>query len=109
MFFDDIAKQLNLQHVEDWYEVATVQDTQFTSLLSKHYKNSLFQALSTIYTDHHWLPWKFEAERSQFLNNQKNRKIYFDWLGKQAKVEDVTDWYKVKMNQLEAIDPQLVR
>ena len=52
--------------------------------------------LSTVYPDHNWLPWKFNAVPKHYWREMKNQKQYLEWAGKQLNTKEMSDWYKIK-------------
>jgi len=44
--------------------------------------------------------WKFSVLPKGFWDIQKNRRDFFDWLGKQVGVHRLEDWYKIDIQQV---------
>jgi hypothetical protein len=51
--------------------------------------------LSTVYPEYEWLPWKFRKSPQNYWNDLKNQQKFMDWAGKQLKVNEMSDWYKI--------------
>ena len=59
---DSIAKELNIIHWEEWYNIQYKKFLEFSppiSLLQKHGK-SLVNILINVYPEHPWKPWRFD-------------------------------------------------
>jgi hypothetical protein len=63
-------------------------------LISKH-NGSLVSLLTSVYTEHEWLPWKFSMCPREYWSNIENQKKYVEWAGKQLNIKEYSDWYKV--------------
>ena len=59
------------------------------------YNGSLSKILSTIYPDYNWLPWQFTRSPHNFWGDVKNQRKFMDWAGKELKINEMSDWYKV--------------
>ena len=102
-YFDWIASEmmLGIARPEDWYGVALqdiqgkissssvripeddlpfVRSTSFSAVLRKYYGGSLYNALSDLYPDQRWLPWRFACVPHNFWKNKEHRRQYFDWI-----------------------------
>jgi hypothetical protein len=51
--------------------------------------------LSSLYPQYDWLPWKFEKCARYFWDDEKNQRKFLEWAGKQLKINEMSDWYKV--------------
>jgi hypothetical protein len=60
-----------------------VFETAAWRLIAGQYSGSLLKALSDVYRDHKWLPWKFQQVSAGFWDSPANQRDYFDWLGKE--------------------------
>ncbi len=66
-------------------------------LLSNMYNNSVSLLISTVYSEHEWLPWRFSQVSKGYWNDMKNQRNFMDWVGKQLNYRDMEDWYKITM------------
>ena len=62
------------------------------------YENSIINLLSSIYPNHHWLPWKFVRIPNGFWENKGNQLEYMNWLKEQLNIKDIEDWYNVSVD-----------
>jgi hypothetical protein len=62
--------------------------------LMKIHNHSPLLALSKVYTEYEWLPWKFAAKN--YWMDVNNQRKFVDWVGKQLKIKEFEDWYNVK-------------
>jgi hypothetical protein len=69
-------------------------------LLMTKYNKSPSLLLAAVYPDYEWLPWKFARVSKSFWVDNKNKKKFFDWAGKQLGIKQYDDWYKVNANTL---------
>jgi hypothetical protein len=59
------------------------------------YHNSLSKLLSTVYSEHEWLPWKFSKSSHHFWGDLENQRKFLDWVVKQLNYKEFQDWYQV--------------
>jgi hypothetical protein len=86
-FMEQLAKRLQIQHLDDWYEVKTEAVVKNGGMmLLAHYHGSLRGALQTIYPDHPWDNTKFRSKRpSHFWRNPLNQRAFVEDLAKQLR------------------------
>ena len=58
-------------------------------------KLSLYRLLTKVYPDFEWLPWKFAKVPANFWSDVKNQRSFLDWVAKEFKHKDLSDWYNV--------------
>jgi hypothetical protein len=68
---------------------------------------SLFSLLSEVYRNYEWLPWKFGKLPVNFWDDMKNQRKFLEWAGKQLKIKEMEDWYKVSVKVLEIFNFQV--
>lgn len=92
LFFDHLAKHLQLNNWEDWYKVHLKEVKEYGGggLLREYYKDSLPAALRKIYPEKEWQLWKFESLPKDFA------KICFNELAKKLNIQRNEDWYSIK-------------
>jgi hypothetical protein len=98
-FMEWAGKQLNIKEMSDWYKVTTKDFVAVggSGLVTHKYNNSLSLLLSKLYPHYQWLPWKFKLVPRNFWNEDKNKKKFMDWAGKQLGVKEISDWEKVSV------------
>ena len=81
-FFDWLALQLGFKSVGDWYAITRdhIYNNGGAGLLSEYYGNSPSAALSTVFPEHKWMPWKFSTVPKRLWTNQANQRQLFDWI-----------------------------
>ncbi len=96
-----LEQQLQVQNIEDWYrvKVSDVRRVGGGSLLAC-YGGSLLRVLQALYPHHHWHPWLFTAVAPGFWNSKTHQKEFLDWLSKELDIEQPSDWYQVKLEQV---------
>jgi hypothetical protein len=51
--------------------------------------------LATVFPEYEWLPWKLERCPRGFWDDINNQRKFLDWVSKELKIEEFSDWYKV--------------
>src|SRR5688500_15558951 len=69
------------------------------SILSQYYQGDLRKALQDLYPHHDWLMWRFTRVPPKWWASKENQKIYIEWIGKQLGVQQLDDWYKIKVHE----------
>ncbi len=101
-FLNYISKErLELQHPEDWYKLESRQLTDMKGLsFLNEYNGSLYQALTTVYPEYDFHPWRFIRTPRRFWIDPNNQRLFLDYLKQQCKIETVEDWLKISHNEL---------
>ena len=60
--------------------------------------DSLFKVLSAVYSEYEWLPWKFDIVPRNIWADVNNQKKFMEWAGKELKIKEMNDWYKVSVS-----------
>jgi hypothetical protein len=53
--------------------------------------------IAKTYPENEWLPWKFSQCPKHFWSDDNNKRKFLDWTGKQLRIKEFSDWYKVSM------------
>jgi len=111
--FSQVEQILTIRKPEDWYSVSLKQirlagGTLMSFLLLLHpksillgaslldqYANSLPILLSSVYSKHEWLPWRFRSIPRNFWEEVNNARAFLDWVAKDLKLNDLEGWYNV--------------
>eukprot|EP01027_Heterolobosea_sp_BB2_P018850 GEZU01026495.1.p1 GENE.GEZU01026495.1~~GEZU01026495.1.p1 ORF type:complete len:840 (+),score=185.05 GEZU01026495.1:594-3113(+) len=101
-FFDDLAKDLGLAHLDDWYSVTTqeVSKRGGRGLLNHFYGGSLVRALQSLYPDHPWQVWRFASVPKGFWEDRENHRRFFDHIAQELQLKDLDGWYNVTAQQV---------
>jgi hypothetical protein len=59
------------------------------------YNWSPLQLLSSVYSSHEWLPWRFSLCPSAYWDDVNTQRKFIEWAGKQLKIKEMGDWYDV--------------
>ena len=62
--------------------------------------DSLSKLLANVYPEYEWLPWRFSKCPQNYWGDVNNQKKFVNWAGKELKIKELSDWYKVT-NQVE--------
>jgi hypothetical protein len=69
----------------------------------KLYGNSLIKALSSIYLEFEWKPWKFSAVSKTFWDNEDNVHRFMYWISDQMGIQKFDDWYSISTLQFKKL------
>jgi len=101
-FMDDLAQEMNIKNYEQWYQVKLedIKKHGGLSLLNYYYGSSLTKALSKIYPEHLWEPWRFSKVPRGYWDNSDNIQEFLKIFEKRLGIKTVEDWYCVTVSQL---------
>jgi hypothetical protein len=94
-FMDSVAKELDIKSYEDWYKVSFTSIRASTKVLLHHYNDSMYQALTSIYPEYKWLPWRFRACPRGYWNDINNQRMFMDHVATVLNIQKPEDWYSV--------------
>ena len=60
-----------------------------------HKYGGLYKLLYSVYPEYEWLPWKFNVRPRNFWEDTKTKKKFVEWAGKELKINELSDWYKI--------------
>jgi hypothetical protein len=69
-------------------------------LLVAQYQDSVQNAITTLYPDHEWLPWRFQSVQRAYWAKRENVESFFSWAAKQLNVTKLEDWYGVRPEKI---------
>lgn len=58
------------------------------------------RALLALYPDHQWQLWRFSQVPKGYWENHHHQKQFFDWLGQQCGIKDLSDWYNLNITDI---------
>jgi hypothetical protein len=98
-FFDQLAKQFDVKHYEDWYDTSAknILKTKAAMILRGRYQ-SVAEMLFTIYPEHPWNILKFKRLPRNFWIHQPNQRLILDSIAKNHGFLTAYDWIKSKEN-----------
>jgi hypothetical protein len=64
-------------------------------LLNNVYSGSIFNLVSTVYSDHNWIQWKFSRLSKQYNISQTEKEEIIDILKKKFNIVNKEDWDNV--------------
>ncbi len=96
-YFSWLGSRCGFLAAEDWYALRKhhFQRNSGGGLLRNRYRSSVQNAMADFLPDYGWKPWLFGGSPNGYWKVQANRATYLDWLGKQLKISQTTDWYNV--------------
>jgi len=88
--------KLGFKKMEDWYDITQkiFNDNYGSSMLHK-YNGSPIKILQSIYPRYKWIPWLFGQTYNNFWDDDKNYRIYAEWLFKRLRFTKIEDWYNI--------------
>ncbi len=71
-YFDSLARDMNLQTFEQWYDITRedVEAHEGSDFLAVHYDRSVARALQTVYPEYNWKVWQFRRVTAGFWDNE---------------------------------------
>jgi len=104
-FFDQLGKKLKVQNLDDWYQlgVKTVSREGGKSILLFYSggtvsREGLLKALSTVYPEKRWYPWKFKDRIPKgFWEEKMNQKVYLDYTYDRLGFKSLEDFYRLRL------------
>eukprot|EP01118_Nematostelium_gracile_P003123 TRINITY_DN1355_c0_g1_i1.p1 TRINITY_DN1355_c0_g1~~TRINITY_DN1355_c0_g1_i1.p1 ORF type:complete len:349 (+),score=64.58 TRINITY_DN1355_c0_g1_i1:234-1280(+) len=99
---DRLAKELNIQTMEDWYSVSKAQiiHKRAGGLLNRKYHGSPSRMITSILTEHQWNLSHFTRKPNGVWSDQKVQQDLIAHVAKQLHINNMEDWYRVTANQI---------
>jgi len=96
-YMDWLGKKCGFQTSEDWHHITkrTFYKNRGGGLLANYYRDSPFAAMREYKPRCEWKPWLFRSVPQGFWQSAGNRRAYMDWLGKELKCKQTSDWYRI--------------
>jgi hypothetical protein len=85
-FFDEMASQVGVKKLEDWYSVKLSHNPHLNQLIGKK-KFNLFSLLAKAYPEHVWMPWMFSHVPKDLWDDIGTQRIFFEWAIRQLAPE----------------------
>lgn len=85
-----LRQRMHADALEAWYELTAprLAELRVLPLVKRFYRGSLYAALSDLYPEHTWLPWKFKCAPRGVWMARATRKAFFDWAARQLFASD---------------------
>jgi hypothetical protein len=100
-FFEEIAPELGVSQLSDWYRIprSRVSQAGGTSLLTGFYKNNLPVALMAAFPEHQFHLWRFKSCRVplRYWSDKANQKAFLEWCYSHLNLKSVEGWYNVRV------------
>ncbi len=97
-YLDQVAQELNISTVQDWYRVRMVDIlSQHGHGLMNYYQRSLIHALETVYPDYPWQVWQFQHVPRRYWHAESNTRDYLHWVSNDLQLSSMDDWNKVSI------------
>lgn len=100
-----IEKKLKIDSPEKWYLInpEDLKNIPFASELVNHY-GDLYKALSSVYKDANFLPWKFVHFNIPhgFWKDVSNQRLFLQTLGEKLGYKHWSDWYNITAAEISA-------
>jgi hypothetical protein len=85
-----------------WYKIThdVIHKNFGGGLISFHYGDSVADLVSSVYSEHEWLEWKFEKTQDNWWTAVENQIKFLDWFAKQRNIKDDLDWTTVDLSDI---------
>lgn len=101
-YFKWAERQLGISQLEQWYPITKAQVAAVggAGLIKSKFSDSLSTALSSVYPNHEWMPWKFKNVGSRWWAKLENQRRFLDWCASELHIESGSDWKMVTLTQI---------
>jgi hypothetical protein len=101
-FFNDIANSNGVIKQEDWYDIPSdfIIRNSGSALLHLYYNGNIGDALSCIYPNLDWQPWRFEHVSQLYWDDTSNQRRLFDWIAEELCMRSHEDWYDISKEEV---------
>jgi len=98
------SHKLGIKNNEDWYSV-TVKDiiSNNGEGALQYHGGYIGKALSEIYPEYNWQPWRFSKVYHGFWNDLKQVRKYVEYLGELLGIKSMDEWYNISKSQILAL------
>lgn len=97
-YFDHLAKELNINNLEEWKKVKLSDVKNFGTEILNLYGNSISKALSSVYPHHSWDDISKQKKKDWEMIDQRN---FFDKVSLDLGINKMEDWYKIQWNDIQ--------
>jgi hypothetical protein len=105
-FMDDLGRNLNFVSMDDWYKLSVrIMNDHGGARLLDIYNNSPSKLLQSIYPNHEWHIWKFEALPKEYQVKKEEFTPFMDWMSSKLKIKHPDEWYQISSTQLKQFAP----
>eukprot|EP01118_Nematostelium_gracile_P009093 TRINITY_DN3048_c0_g1_i1.p2 TRINITY_DN3048_c0_g1~~TRINITY_DN3048_c0_g1_i1.p2 ORF type:complete len:336 (+),score=65.90 TRINITY_DN3048_c0_g1_i1:28-1035(+) len=101
-FLNQLAKQLNIKQMEDWYNVTKPQihENGGGGLLRIKYHNSPSKMITSLFPEHNWNLLQFHHVPKGTCDDVQIQKEIINNITKQLKITKMEDWYGITAKQI---------
>lgn len=101
-FLEDIASDLGVKTWTDWYSVTReeIVNRGAWGLLSNYYSGSLSKAVTTLFPQHPWEPWRFSQKPKGSWKDKDNVLSFLENAKLELQIKDHEDWLAIPYSQL---------
>lgn len=102
-----VARDLKIKTLDEWYKINPRKHSALLAILTRH-SMPLFTALSKVYPEHEFLPWKFKQVPRGYWLDIANQRSFFDWALNQlprtaGSPPQLSDWYNATVGSVKAL------
>eukprot|EP01114_Cavostelium_apophysatum_P015052 TRINITY_DN4029_c1_g1_i1.p1 TRINITY_DN4029_c1_g1~~TRINITY_DN4029_c1_g1_i1.p1 ORF type:complete len:534 (-),score=127.16 TRINITY_DN4029_c1_g1_i1:1284-2885(-) len=100
-FFDSIEKKLGVKEWQDWYKIPRTDVVELGgSGILRHYEDSLWKALMSVYAEYPWEEEKFSQREEGFWKDKRVQRQFFEKTAVKLGVKNLDDWYSIRRSQI---------
>jgi len=105
LFFIKVSKQLNLEKLDDWYDVKIGDLNRILGGCFPLFRTraQLGKVLQSTFTEHHWKLWKFGKVPRGYWLDINHVRLYLEWLAEEFNVVQNSDWRNICVRQIEML------
>jgi hypothetical protein len=104
-FLEKLGKKLGWYNADDWYKITRKEIEHNRGgkfLTGGKWPQNLLELLNTLYPDHSWKIWKFKHIFWNQLDQSQTKEL-IQWLGKELRIQNMDDWYRVSWAQIREV------
>ena len=101
-FLDRLEKKLSITSADDWSKISQQKIKQEGgSTLLKHYNNSIYAALTTLYPERTWVVFDSTTRVPKgFWDDIANHQMFLDWFAKKHNITSFDQWNRITADQI---------
>jgi hypothetical protein len=100
--FEEVAKELNINELDDWYKVSRAEVYNRIHFVKEIY-NDLLTALRAIYPQHPWDETRFKVLPKNYWKDAQHQKLKLESIAAELNIKELDDWYNVPKPKLKGV------
>eukprot|EP01114_Cavostelium_apophysatum_P010301 TRINITY_DN2385_c1_g1_i1.p1 TRINITY_DN2385_c1_g1~~TRINITY_DN2385_c1_g1_i1.p1 ORF type:complete len:481 (+),score=107.55 TRINITY_DN2385_c1_g1_i1:176-1618(+) len=102
LFRELASTHFQFKQWEEWYDVDYSRLVRHgaRTVLDQYYNSSVSTAVMDLLPENDWQPWRFKALRRGFWHDAKERRLFFEKLGKHLDLMSLDDYYRISKRDI---------